>query len=71
MSMSVRNCLDRRSLTSCAFSMTPSLCWATGMTMTWMGAMAGGRTRPLSSPWVMMMPPIKRVETPQEVWCGF
>ena len=32
------------------------------------GAIAGGRTRPLLSPWVIMMPPIIRVETPQEVW---
>ena len=33
----------------------------------WMGAMRGGSTRPLLSPWVMMMPPIIRVDTPQEV----
>ena len=32
-----------------------------------MGAIFGGSTRPLLSPWVMMMPPIIRVDTPQEV----
>ena len=26
-----------------------------------------GKTSPLSSPWVMIIPPISRVETPQEV----
>ena len=57
----------RRSSRPWAASSTPSLCWATGMTMAWMGAMRGGRTRPLLSPWVMMMPPIIRVDTPQEV----
>ena len=31
------------------------------------GASLGGRIRPESSEWVMMSPPIKRVETPQEV----
>ena len=40
------------------------------MMITWMGATAGGSTRPLSSPWVMMMPPMMRVDMPQEVWCG-
>ena len=33
----------------------------------WRGAMAGGRRRPSSSPWVMITPPISRVETPQLV----
>ena len=35
------------------------------------GAIAGGRIRPSSSPWVMMMAPIKRLEAPQEVWNGY
>ena len=60
----------RRFSRAAAASSTPSLCWATGMTMAWMGAMRGGRTRPLLSPWVMMMPPIIRVDTPQLVWWG-
>jgi hypothetical protein len=30
----------------------------------------GGRTRPLSSPWVMTTPPIIRVDMPHEVVCG-
>ena len=30
----------------------------------WMGATRGGSTRPLSSPWVMMIPPMRRVLTP-------
>ena len=34
---------------------------------TWMGASLGGNTSPLSSEWVMMRPPTRRVETPQEV----
>ena len=62
--------LTRRSMTARLASRTPSLCWATGMMTTWMGAMRGGSTRPLLSPWVMMMPPIMRVDTPQEVWWG-
>ena len=41
-----------------------------GTTTTWMGATAGGRIRPSSSPWVMMMAPTRRVETPQLVWNG-
>ncbi len=37
-------------------------------TMTiWRGAIAGGRRRPSSSPWVMITPPTMRVETPQLV----
>ena len=59
-----------RSSRAVAASRTPSLCWATGMTITWVGAIRGGRTRPLLSPWVMMRPPISRVDTPQEVWWG-
>ena len=43
---------------------------ATGTITTWIGAMAGGSERPLSSPWTMMTPPIMRVETPQLVWNG-
>ena len=35
-----------------------------------MGAILGGRTRPLLSPWVMMMPPMSRVDRPQEVSKG-
>ena len=44
---------------------------AMGSTTVWMGATRGGSTRPLSSPWVMMMPPIRRVDTPQLVWKGW
>ena len=56
---------------SCAFSSTPGLWAATGMMTTCTGAIAGGRIRPSSSPWVMMMAPIKRLEAPQEVWNGY
>ena len=38
-----------------------------GTITTWCGAMRGGRTRPLSSPWVMITPPMSRVETPHDV----
>jgi hypothetical protein len=38
---------------------------------TWMGAMFGGRRRPLSSPCVMMMPPMSRVDAPQLDWCTY
>ena len=41
-----------------------------GSTMTWIGAMCGGSTRPLLSPWVMIRPPMMRVDIPHEVWCG-
>ena len=37
----------RRSRRAEAASSTPSLCWATGITMAWMGAMRGGSTRPV------------------------
>ena len=47
-----------------------SECCATGTTTTCTGAMAGGRTRPLSSPWHIMTAPIRRVVQPQEVWWG-
>ncbi len=30
--------------------------------------MLGGRTRPLSSPWVMITAPIMRVDMPQDVF---
>ena len=60
-----------RSRRAAAASSTPGLWAATGMTTAWMGATRGGSTRPLSSPWVMMMPPIIRVETPQLVWWGW
>ena len=56
--------------TSAAFSATPGLWGAMGTTTTCQGAMAGGRIRPSSSPWVMMMAPTRRVETPQLVWKG-
>ena len=49
-----RPAFTRRSFSSAAFSSTPALCMATGRTMTWMGAILGGRTRPLLSPWAMM-----------------
>ena len=57
-------------MTASLASSTPSLCWATGMMITWVGAMRGGSTRPLLSPWVMITPPMRRVDTPQEVWKG-
>ena len=38
-----------------------------GTITTWIGARAGGNTRPLSSEWVMMRAPIRRVETPHDV----
>ena len=38
-----------------------------GTITVWIGATAGGSTRPLSSEWVMMTAPISRVETPHEV----
>ena len=60
----------RRATSSSAFSVTPGLCAAMGSTMTWIGAMCGGRTRPLLSPWVMIRPPMTRVDMPHEVWCG-
>ena len=60
----------RRFMTASLASRTPSLCWATGMMITWVGAMRGGSTRPLLSPWVMITPPMRRVDTPQEVWKG-
>ena len=58
------------SASSAAFSETPGLWAAMGTTTTWMGATAGGRSRPASSPWVIMMAPTRRVETPQLVWNG-
>ena len=38
-----------------------------GTTTACTGATRGGSCSPLSSPWVMMTPPIRRVETPHEV----
>jgi hypothetical protein len=38
-----------------------------GTMTTWYGASRGGSTRPLSSPWVMITPPIIRVLMPNEV----
>ena len=38
-----------------------------GIITTSMGARAGGNTSPLSSEWVMISAPIRRVDTPQEV----
>ena len=38
-----------------------------GTITTWKGAMAGGRIKPLSSPCVMITPPIRRVDTPHDV----
>ena len=52
---------------SSAFSSTPGLCIAMGRITAWMGATRGGITRPRSSPWTMIIPPIMRVDTPQEV----
>ena len=53
-----------------AASVTPGLCDATGTTTAWIGAISGGRRSPLSSPWVMIMPPIRRVDTPHDVCHG-
>mmetsp|Transcript_13233 Transcript_13233/g.43851 ORF Transcript_13233/g.43851 Transcript_13233/m.43851 type:complete len:320 (+) Transcript_13233:290-1249(+) len=44
---------------------------AIGTTTTCTGAKAGGRRRPVSSPCVMMIPPISRVLTPQLDWCTY
>mmetsp|Transcript_2186 Transcript_2186/g.8302 ORF Transcript_2186/g.8302 Transcript_2186/m.8302 type:complete len:265 (+) Transcript_2186:95-889(+) len=41
---------------------------AMGTTTTCIGASAGGSRSPASSPCVMMTPPMRRVETPQEDW---
>mmetsp|Transcript_12468 Transcript_12468/g.53613 ORF Transcript_12468/g.53613 Transcript_12468/m.53613 type:complete len:255 (-) Transcript_12468:906-1670(-) len=41
---------------------------AMGTTTTCTGASAGGSRNPASSPCVMMIPPMRRVETPQEDW---
>ena len=60
----------RRSTTAWAASATPGLCWAMGSTMTWMGATRGGSTRPLLSPWVIISPPMTRVDMPQLVSKG-
>ena len=62
-----RNFSESRFCSSWAFSSTPGLCMATGTITTWMGAIFGGSTRPLSSPWTIITAPIIRVETPQEV----
>ena len=45
--------------------------WRMGITMTWVGAILGGRTRPLLSPCTMIRAPIMRVVMPQEVWCTY
>ncbi len=39
----------------------------TSSTTAWMGASAGGTTRPWSSPWAMISPPTMRVEVPHDV----
>ena len=63
---------SRRALSSLAASATSGfLCAAMGMTTACTGAMRGGRTRPLLSPWVMITAPIMRVVEPQEVWNGY
>ena len=55
-----------------AVSPTAGFLWAAMGTMTTCtGAMAGGRRRPLLSPWVMMTAPMSRVVEPQEVWKGY
>ena len=61
----------RRSRRDAAASSTPSLCWAMGMTTTWVGAMTGGSTRPWLSLWVIMIAPMRRVDAPQLVWKGY
>ena len=38
-----------------------------GTITTWIGASEGGNTSPLSSEWVMISAPIRRVDTPHEV----
>mmetsp|Transcript_93830 Transcript_93830/g.292423 ORF Transcript_93830/g.292423 Transcript_93830/m.292423 type:complete len:233 (-) Transcript_93830:1109-1807(-) len=40
----------------------------TGTTTTWWQATRGGSTRPLSSPWTMIMTPMVRCVMPQEFW---
>jgi len=54
-------------ISSAAFSLRASFGFGIGTMMTWIGASFGGSTRPSSSEWVMMRPPIRRVETPQLV----
>ena len=66
-SIFTRTNFSSRALSSAAFSSTPGLCCAMGTITTWTGATAGGSTRPLSSPWVMMMAPMIREDIPQEV----
>mmetsp|Transcript_5330 Transcript_5330/g.22591 ORF Transcript_5330/g.22591 Transcript_5330/m.22591 type:complete len:255 (-) Transcript_5330:989-1753(-) len=44
---------------------------AMGTTTTCTGASRGGSRNPASSPWVMMIPPIRRVDTPHELWCTY
>ncbi len=58
-----------RALPKASTSASSGLSRSMGTITTWRGAMAGGRRRPSSSPWVMITPPIIRVEVPQdEVW---
>ena len=62
----------RSAITLLAVSSTSGfLCAAMGTMTTCVGAMRGGRTRPLLSPWVMMTAPIMRVVEPQDVWNGY
>ena len=69
-SLTRQNCLSRL-YSSSAFSATPGLWVAIGTMTTWIGATAGGSTRPLLSPWVMMMAPMMRLDMPQDVWNGY
>ncbi len=43
----------------------------TGIRETWVPATRGGKTNPCSSPWIMIMAPIKRVDEPQDVVCTY
>ena len=59
----------RSSTRRVACSSTPSPARATSTT-TWTGATRGGRRRPWSSPWTMIVAPSSRVEAPHDVCHG-
>ena len=57
-------------MTGCILLVTASSCsglFAIGIMTTCIGASFGGSTKPLSSEWVMMSAPIRRVDTPHDV----
>mmetsp|Transcript_5592 Transcript_5592/g.15848 ORF Transcript_5592/g.15848 Transcript_5592/m.15848 type:complete len:291 (-) Transcript_5592:1409-2281(-) len=49
-----------------ALSSSAILALGMGITMAWIGAIRGGSTRPLSSPWTMIITPMVRVVMPHE-----